>query len=91
MCTRLTVLGFTRPLIKTILALYAATRPGLSIQQWMDDTGLRQIPSIDVRRFIAYGMVHGILRRVHCYPFVDASRLESFNTNSLLKTYDICS
>ncbi|KAF8458011.1 nitrogen permease regulator 2 [Terfezia claveryi] len=53
-----------------IFELYASLRQGYTLKQWcMDNKDL--LHGIDVRRFISFGVIKGILYRVHRYPVSD--------------------
>ena len=46
--------------------LYARIKPPLTVGQWMTDYAVPE--SIDVRRFVSFGVIKGFLRRVHRWP-----------------------
>lgn len=55
------------PAFTTVFELYASLRQGLTLKHWyMDNKDL--LEGIDVRRFISFGVIKGILYRVHKYP-----------------------
>lgn len=56
-----------------ILRLYCDFRDGKTLKDVLlaandDDAGARLVDALDHRAFAAFGAVHGILRRVHCFP-----------------------
>ena len=46
--------------------LYARIKPPLTVGQWITDYAVPE--SIDVRRFVSFGVIKGFLRRVHRWP-----------------------
>jgi len=46
--------------------LYARIKPPLTVGQWMTEYAVPE--SIDVRRFVSFGVIKGFLRRVHRWP-----------------------
>ncbi|CED84605.1 Nitrogen permease regulator NLRG/NPR2 [Phaffia rhodozyma] len=51
----------------TLLKLYAALRPGLTLSDWSELHNVSSL-GIDIRRFVSFGVIKGILRRVHRWP-----------------------
>ena len=39
---------------------------------------------IDIRRFIAFGVIHRILLRIHCYPYLCQNGENELNSNNIL-------
>jgi hypothetical protein len=68
-----------------IIKLYASLTQGQSVKQWYTEHG-HQMASIDVRRFITFGIIKGFLYRVHKYAYAtgDPARAphHSNNTNT---------
>lgn len=61
--------GHTIPPWPTLLALYTALRPGVTLDQWVEDREAEDM-GIDVRRFITFGIIKGFVRRLHRYPLL---------------------
>lgn len=55
------------PQFQKLFALYCSIQPGLRICDFKVLYG-KSLICINVRRFIAFGLIHGFLRRVHRYP-----------------------
>ncbi len=56
-----------------IVELYAALKQGQSVKQWHAEYKI-QLANIDVRRFISFGVIKGILYRVHKYAYASGPR-----------------
>ncbi|CAO1621501.1 unnamed protein product [Parajaminaea phylloscopi] len=59
--------GYTIPAWPVLLSLYTALRPGVVIDQWIEDRNVDSL-GIDARRFITFGVIKGFIRRIHRYP-----------------------
>ena len=63
------ILDSQPPSIGVLCTLYCLLQGSLTILDWM-----REHPhltaQIDIRRFIAFGVIHRILLRIHCYPYL---------------------
>lgn len=53
--------------VPTLFRMYAMLRPGRTLHEWVELAG-HYVNSIDVRRFITFGVIKGFVRRVHRYP-----------------------
>ncbi|MDI1490349.1 MAG: Nitrogen permease regulator 2 [Ramalina farinacea] len=49
--------------------LYLTLTPSLPLRAWLESQSSELINQIDVRRFITFGVIKGLLYRVHRYPF----------------------
>ncbi|KAG5184888.1 nitrogen permease regulator 2-domain-containing protein [Tribonema minus] len=64
------------PPLEVLVHLYCAFRPGLTVQGLMLQQQaraqarrqLRPTEGLDYRRLVTFGVVHGLLRRLHVYP-----------------------
>ncbi|KAI9597334.1 nitrogen permease regulator 2 [Syncephalis fuscata] len=65
--------GSTSIAFSRIFSLYCALRPGIALKDWIRDHQA-DLNSIDVRRMMAFGVIHRLLRRVHCYPYLPEDR-----------------
>lgn len=68
--------GFLPPTAAVVISMYAALKGTMTVAEFMRDPSLR-LSSIepryfkfDIRRFIVFGVVEGIIRRVHRYPIL---------------------
>lgn len=59
--------GHVAPPWPTLLNLYTALRPGVVLEQWIEERNVETM-GIDARRFVTFGIIKGFLRRVHRYP-----------------------
>lgn len=55
--------------IDRIFALYCGLKYGLSVQDWMEEHQVNML-NIDERRFISFGVIKGLIYRVHKYPIL---------------------
>jgi len=55
-----------------IISLYAQMKHDYTLKKWMDDNQIAQ-QNIDPRKFITFGLLNGIIRRVHKYPLKRSS------------------
>ncbi|KAI8324436.1 nitrogen permease regulator 2 [Martensiomyces pterosporus] len=53
-----------------LIQLYSTMRERQTVAEWIVGNQV-DIERFDVRRFIIFGVMHRILRRVHCYPVLD--------------------
>ncbi|KAJ2376918.1 Nitrogen permease regulator 2 [Coemansia sp. RSA 2603] len=62
-----------------LLQLYSTIRNRQTVAEWVIEQKI-DLEQFDVRRFVVFGVIHQLLRRVHCYPVIcgpPASRQES--------------
>ena len=57
----------TAPAPSVVFAAYSAFQAGVSIKEVCTSQDLRR-HHVDDRRFVAFGVIHGFIRRVHEYP-----------------------
>ncbi|KAJ2031875.1 Nitrogen permease regulator 2 [Coemansia sp. RSA 922] len=50
-----------------LLRLYSTIQKRKTVAEWVLENEV-DVERIDVRRFIVFGVIHQLLRRVHCYP-----------------------
>ena len=60
---------------RELVELYASMRQGLSVKAWVAEQRADLVRRIDVRRFVTYGVLKGILYRVHKWPISDGGLL----------------
>ncbi|ORZ12259.1 nitrogen permease regulator 2 [Absidia repens] len=65
----ITLPGSTVPLLSRVFALYSGLQYGITVKDWMEEHQLTAIP-IDIRRFISFGVIKGLIYRVHKYPIL---------------------
>ncbi|KAJ1933000.1 Nitrogen permease regulator 2, partial [Linderina pennispora] len=53
--------------LEELIKLYATMRERETVADWILNSNI-DIERIDVRRLLIFGVMHHILRRVHCYP-----------------------
>ncbi|KAJ2355201.1 Nitrogen permease regulator 2 [Coemansia sp. RSA 2618] len=53
--------------IEKLIQLYTTVRERKTVAEWVIENDI-DVERFDVRRFIVFGVLHQILRRVHCYP-----------------------
>ncbi|WFD23698.1 Nitrogen permease regulator 2 [Malassezia equina] len=56
----------------TLFRMYSMLRSGRTLHEWVDLVG-HYAQSIDIRRFITFGVIKGFVRRVHRYPVLMSS------------------
>ncbi|KAI8928411.1 nitrogen permease regulator 2-domain-containing protein [Entophlyctis helioformis] len=56
------------PSFGAVFALYCSLKGGLKLSEWIQDNRSAALALIDIRRFIAYGILKGFVYRVHQYP-----------------------
>ncbi|KAJ2714494.1 Nitrogen permease regulator 2, partial [Coemansia spiralis] len=59
--------------LEELLRLYTTIRERRTVAEWVVDNGV-DVERFDVRRFVMFGVIHGLLRRVHCYPILCGPR-----------------
>ncbi|KAI8884182.1 nitrogen permease regulator 2 [Backusella circina FSU 941] len=52
-----------------IFALYCGLKPGLTVKDWMKEQHVSSL-KIDERRFITFGVIKGLIYRIHKYPIL---------------------
>ncbi|KAI8337709.1 nitrogen permease regulator 2 [Chlamydoabsidia padenii] len=65
----ITLPGSDIPLLSRVFALYSGLQYGMSVKDWMEEHQVNTIP-IDIRRFISFGVIKGLIYRVHKYPIL---------------------
>ncbi|KAJ3342299.1 Nitrogen permease regulator 2 [Gonapodya sp. JEL0774] len=64
-----------------LFGMYAGMRHGLTIKEWAKRAGVGQRYKLDTRRFVLFGVLNGLIRRVHRYPvLVQTSQGEQQST-----------
>lgn len=61
--------GFSPPSFGVICKLFCALKGSLTILEWMSENP-STTSQIDIRRFISFGVLKGILHRIHVYPIL---------------------
>ncbi|KAL1936768.1 hypothetical protein VTP01DRAFT_902 [Rhizomucor pusillus] len=59
----------TPPPLQRIFALYCGLQHGLSVRDWAEEHQVTALP-IDIRRFISFGVIKGLIYRVYKYPIL---------------------
>ncbi|KAI9268234.1 nitrogen permease regulator 2-domain-containing protein [Phascolomyces articulosus] len=59
----------TPPPLPRVFALYCGLQYGSSVRDWIEEHQVSSL-SIDVRRFISFGVIKGLIYRVHKYPIL---------------------
>ncbi|KAG2218575.1 hypothetical protein INT45_014164, partial [Circinella minor] len=59
----------TPPPLPRVFALYCGLQYGSSVRDWIEEHQVSNLP-IDVRRFISFGVIKGLIYRVHKYPII---------------------
>ncbi|KAJ1667656.1 Nitrogen permease regulator 2 [Coemansia sp. RSA 1813] len=57
--------------MKELIGLYATVKDRRSVAEWIIENRL-DLKRFDVRRFVVFGVMHCLLRRVYCYPILRA-------------------
>ncbi|KAI8066391.1 nitrogen permease regulator 2-domain-containing protein, partial [Gongronella butleri] len=57
------------PPLAKIVALYTGLQYGITVKDWMEEHQVQSLP-IDIRRFISFGTIKGLIYRVHKYPIL---------------------
>ncbi|KAI8988520.1 nitrogen permease regulator 2, partial [Mycotypha africana] len=55
--------------VEKIYALYCGLKYGLTVKGWMEEQQVASL-NIDERRFISFGVIKGLIYRVHKYPIL---------------------
>ncbi|KAG9303557.1 hypothetical protein G9A89_018453 [Geosiphon pyriformis] len=71
--------GLMPPSFATLFSLYCQLKYGLTLKEWIEENQVASL-SIDIRRFITFGVIKGFLYRVHKYPFLPETSESSFPT-----------
>lgn len=58
--------------VPTLFRMYSMLRIGRTLHEWVELAG-HYVQSIDIRRFITFGVIKGFVRRVHRYPVLMSS------------------
>ncbi|KAJ2156560.1 Nitrogen permease regulator 2 [Coemansia sp. RSA 552] len=53
--------------IEKLIQMYATVRQRKTVAEWVVENDIN-VEAFDVRRFFMFGVIHQMLRRVHCYP-----------------------
>ncbi|OAD74380.1 hypothetical protein PHYBLDRAFT_99189, partial [Phycomyces blakesleeanus NRRL 1555(-)] len=87
-CLRyITLANMPTPPLPRIFALYCGLQYGSSVRDWIDEQHVVSLP-IDVRRFISFGIIKGLIYRVHKYPIlISLNPNDSFEPNSADKPF----
>ncbi|KAI7822490.1 nitrogen permease regulator 2-domain-containing protein [Kickxella alabastrina] len=74
-CHRFVTNGCSNPLVgvEELVRLYGTLRNRQPVGEWILERGTDLVERVDMRRFVAFGVMQGILRRVHCYPVLGGS------------------
>lgn len=74
----------------SLFYLYRSLNQGQTVKEWYMQHR-KYLNNIDVRRFINFGVIRGILYRVHSYPILNSltKSLENKNDNELDKIIDL--
>ncbi len=59
---------------ETLITLYTSLRQGLTLKNWVLEN-LDLLRGIDIRRFITFGIIKGLLYRVHKYAIANSTSL----------------
>ncbi|RKP12776.1 nitrogen permease regulator 2-domain-containing protein [Piptocephalis cylindrospora] len=59
--------------IALLLALYASMHRGTNLQRWSEEY-VSDLVHVDLRRFVLFGVSHGLIERVFEYPYVPPER-----------------
>lgn len=70
----------------TLFYLYRSLNQGQTIREWYVQHR-KQLQFIDVRRFITFGVLRGLIYRVHSYPILDPL-VRAIESNTLLELDD---
>ncbi|KAJ2770475.1 Nitrogen permease regulator 2, partial [Coemansia nantahalensis] len=62
--------------LEELLRLYTTLQQRRTVAEWVVDNGV-DVDRLDVRRFVVFGVIHGLLRRVHRYPILSEPRPRS--------------
>ncbi|KAI7868865.1 nitrogen permease regulator 2 [Spinellus fusiger] len=72
------------PPLPRIFALYCGLQYGSSVRDWIEEHHVLSLP-IDVRRFISFGVIEGLIYRIHKYPIlINYAKIINLNTGTLL-------
>ncbi|KAI9319406.1 nitrogen permease regulator 2-domain-containing protein [Dichotomocladium elegans] len=72
-CIQYITLPHAQPLpLARVFALYCGLQYGSSVRDWIEEHQVASLP-IDVRRFISFGVIKGLIYRVHKSPTEGAS------------------
>lgn len=73
--------------VPTLFRMYSLLRSGRTLHEWVEIAG-HYVHSIDIRRFITFGVIKGFVRRVHRYPVLMSSNepLDSSQTDDAPNT-----
>lgn len=80
-----------------IFQLYLKFKPGVTVEKWyLENENLLRDLDLDLRRFVAYGLLQGILYRIYSYPmlteysskWLTRCKVYYVETNEKLKKFD---
>ncbi|ORX62070.1 nitrogen permease regulator 2 [Hesseltinella vesiculosa] len=57
------------PPLAKVFALYSGLQYGVTVKDWMEEHQVQSLP-IDIRRFVSFGVIKGLIYRVHKYPML---------------------
>ncbi|KAJ2580137.1 Nitrogen permease regulator 2 [Coemansia sp. RSA 1836] len=58
-----------------LIRLYSTIQKRRTVAEWILENAV-DIERLDVRRFIVFGVIHQLLRRVHCFPVICGSEVK---------------
>lgn len=64
----------------TLFSLYRSLHQGQTVREWFNEYK-KQLRNIDVRRFLSFGVIKGLIYRAHTYPILDVLRPEYEHLN----------
>ncbi|ANB13297.1 nitrogen permease regulating protein NPR2 [Sugiyamaella lignohabitans] len=65
--------------------LYRSLSQGVTLYEWYIDHQ-KLLQDIDVRRFVSFGVIKGLIYRVHSYPIYESRHRHRFNHHTALST-----
>ncbi|KAJ2491545.1 Nitrogen permease regulator 2 [Coemansia sp. RSA 2050] len=70
-----------------LIRLYSTIQKRKTVAEWVLENEV-DTERIDVRRFIVFGVIHKILRRVHCYPVLCGPEVKACDGEQSMATED---
>lgn len=64
----------------TIFSLYRSLHQGQTVREWFNEYK-KQLRNIDVRRFLSFGVIKGLIYRIHSYPIGESLHPEYQHLN----------
>ncbi|KAJ2845463.1 Nitrogen permease regulator 2 [Coemansia brasiliensis] len=65
--------------IEQLIQLYSTIRNRKTVAEWIVENSV-DVDKLDVRRFFMFGVIHKMLRRVHCYPVLNKLAIKEAET-----------